>query len=250
MMNSDFLFRDIPILHIEPTKWYGSARELFTDKDFHKYLQEFWPIFAARANDLCLQNGKLGQECGKMRERALMYLFYRYLGEDAYRCYLDDTSIKVNERGKDTLLFNRDVSIKTITSNGRDFSQLKVSWIEDKEMANEVASTWKPLYDLLLCRLKWGSDDEGIYYIYQRTQQEVIAGSEEVLKTSGGYGKGTSLSKEVCEKLVNHPDTLKIPITMPEEYRDENFLTRLFDRIYFEVDRGRYVERYRIDGRN
>jgi len=233
-------------IEVDPVCHYKCAEELFADPKFTRYLQRFWPIFVARANDLCLQNGKLGQEVGKMRERVILYLFYRYLGEDAENCALNDQTVSVNEKGKDTLLFGRDVSIKTISATGNQFHQLKISWIEDKIMADEIARTWVPQFDLLLCRLKWNCKTEGFYYIPKDAQQEVISQEANALKTSGGYGKGTSLSKKACESLVSHPKTLKIPIAMPPEYRDENFLPRLLDRIYYEIKKGRDLDRYRM----
>lgn len=236
--NTDsFLYDDFGIELENNEKNYASADELFSDADFHAYLQQFWPTFAAKANDLCLQNGKLGQECGKMRERALLYLFSRYLGEDIKDCPLDDFSVNVVEKGKDVVLFGRDVSIKTIGCTKGKFNQLKISWIEDKGMADELVKVWRPQFDLLLCRLKWGSNDEGIYYISRDIQNEVIEQfvNLNALKVSNGYGKGTSLSSEVCEALVSHPDVLKVSIDMPEEFRDDNFLNQLFDQLYFDV---------------
>jgi len=223
-----------------PKPSHDSAQELFADQEFHDYLQKFWPTFAQIANNLCLQNGKLGQECGKMREAFLRYLFARYLGEDAEMCPLNDYDMDVVEKGKDVILFGRDVSIKTISYSGNGFNQLKISWVEDKSMADELEKNWLPEYDLLLCRLKWNSSDEGIYYITKEAQLNVVAKCDDIelkpLKTSGGYGKGTSLKSEVCEELVAHPDTLKIAIKMPPEHRDDNFLPQLMDRWYWEID--------------
>ena len=234
------------LTYTELSKRYNTAAEFFKDPEFIQYMQKYWPIFVARANDLCLQNGNLGQEVGKMRERTLLYLMYRFLGEDTERCDLDDRSISVNEKGKDMYLFTRPVSIKTI-SFGQNWNQLKISWVEDKALAEEIDRTWVPMFDLLLCRIKWGCSTEGIYYIYKETQREIVEECQvklDITKTAKGYSKGTSLAAKVVSEFVTHSDTLKIPIAMPEEYRDENFLTRLFDHIYCEIDRGRYEERY------
>jgi hypothetical protein len=227
-----------------PKPSYNSAQELFADEEFHGYLQKFWPRFAQIANNLCLQNGKLGQECGKMREAFLRYLLARYLGEDAEMCPLNDYDMDVVEKGKDVILFDRDVSIKTISHSGSGFNQLKISWVEDKGMADELEKNWLPEFDLLLCRLKWDSDDEGVYYIPKETQEYVVKECPEIgatLKTAGGYSKGTSLTSAACQKLVNHPDTLKVAIKMPPEHRDDNFLPQLMDRWYWEIE---YADEY------
>ena len=222
-------------VEVAPGKPYHSMKELFADAEFATYMRTLWPSFAQSANNLCLQNGKLGQECGKMRERFLIYLFARFLGEDAERCYVDDYSVDVVERGKDVIVFGRDVSIKTISYSGNGFNQLKISWIENEKMASEVQATWKPEFDLLLCRLRWGSDQEGLYYISKEVQEAVMLGEGNHLKTSGGYGKGTSLTSETCEALINHPDTLKLAIAMPKENRDENVLNQYLDWLYLKT---------------
>jgi hypothetical protein len=215
----------------DPPKRYNSVVDLFADAEFANYMRLRWPIYAQNANNLCLQNGKLGQECGKMRERALIYLLARFLGEDAERCYVDDNSMDVVERGKDVILFGRDVSIKTISYGGNGFNQLKISWVENTEMASEVQTTWRPQYDLFLCRLRWESDIDGMYYISKSIQDDVLFGNN-FLRTSGGYSKGTSISNAACELLVTHPGVLKLAIPMPPEHRDDNYLTKIFDSWY------------------
>lgn len=213
---------------------FHSAKELFSNVDFQQFMQHGWPTFLGDANNLCLQNGKLGQECGKRRERGLLYLLSRYLGESGDCCPVNDHDVNVVEKGKDFYLFDEAVSIKTVSYGSNGFNQLKISWIEDKLIANDFENNWKPEYDLLLCRIKWDSDDEGIYYINKDIQIEVLQGGN-IFKTAAGYSKGTSLTTEACELLVNHPDTLKLKINMPKEYRNESFLSQLFDKRYLEI---------------
>jgi hypothetical protein len=220
---------------LEPAKRYGSAQELFADPDFGDYMQRFWPRFVQAANNLSLQNGKLALECGKMRERFLIYLLSRFVGEDAQRCDVDDSSIGVVERGKDVIMFGREVSIKTISHGKAGFNQLKISWIEDKAMSIVLQAEWKPEFDLLLCRLKWDAADEGLYYISKQVQESVLLDGGDFLKVSAGYGKGTSLAKEACEALISHPQTLKLPIKMPKENRDENAISQFLDLLYLRA---------------
>lgn len=219
-------------------KRYCSIDKLFKDEEFKCYMQHNWPYFAMVSNNMCLQKGQLGQECGKMRERAILYLFRRFLGESIHHCWLNDYDIGVNEKGRDVVLYGEDVSIKTISYGKNSFNQLKVSWIEDKTMAQNFESKWIPEYDLLLCRIKWASPDEGFYYIDRKTQNKVIKRFKEInqdtLKTSGGYSKGTSLDSKLCEALVNDSDTLKLKIVMPQENRDDNFLSQIFDHLYYK----------------
>lgn len=217
----------------EPARRYKDIAELFEDKGFQDYIRKFWPTFVGRANDLCLQNGKLGQECGKMRERALLYLLYRFIGEDVERCDLDSHSVGVVEKGKDVIMFGTGVSVKTVSWGKSKFNQLKVSWIEDKELAAEVERDWEPDYDILLARLKWGSTGGGIYYISKDVQKEVAK-----LKTANGYSKGTAFTDVAQEALVSHKDTLKLSINMPSEYRDCNYLDQFFDKMYTETEIG------------
>ena len=221
-----------------PLRHYNSMTELFADSEFADYMQAFWPIFAQAADNLCLENGKLGQECGKMRERFLIYLFARYIGKDTERCDVDHYGIDVVERGKDVKIFGRDVSIKTISYGRNGFGGVKVSWIENEKMASHVQSSWRPEFDLLLCRLHWNSSNDGIYYISKQVQEVVLRDSERCLKTPGGYGKGTALTSDACEALVTHPGTLKLPIKMPKERRDDNALDQYLDRLYLKTRAG------------
>jgi hypothetical protein len=224
---------------LEPRKQYTDVQELFADQGFIDFMREWWPLHVKDVNDLSTQNGGMGQEVGKFRERALLWLWATFLGEDAYRCDVDDYGVRVAEKGKDAIFFGNDVSIKTVSFSGNTHGHVKISWIEDKDMAKEFELSWIPKYDLALARLKWGSANEGIFYIPRDVQLEVVAHCKEIdltpLKTAGGYSKGTSIKYKVCNMLVEHPRTLKLLIPMPPEQRNDGRFAAYMEQRHREL---------------
>ena len=219
-----------------PFKKYNNVNELFTDQEFKDYLQEFWPTFALNINSFHFQNGKLTQEVGKLRELGIIFLLDRYLGEISDYKPIDIENIAANEKGKDWNMFSRGVSCKTITCSGGKVNNLKLSWMEDKDLCQKFEDEYMPEFDLMLCKIKWDSSDEGFYYISKEIQQEALdkLGRAECIRTSPKYGKGVVLARVAVDYVTNHPNTLKIPIKMPVENRCVDLRNQLFDNWYKE----------------
>ena len=214
---------------------HTSIPELFADEEFVSYMQEHLPKYMRNANNLSLHNGKLGPESGKMRERSLIYLLQRYVGEDAYDAPVDDFKIGVMEKSLDVMMFDRRVSIKTVTWTGTKVPGVKINWVDDKQKALEEARHYVPDCDLLFLPITWGRSDY-LYYLPQSLQHETMesVGRDRYFDIGKGYSKGTKIKCDVMHEMMRHQDTLKLPISWPTEYRDDNIIYQVLDAWYGE----------------
>lgn len=217
--------------------------ELFADDEFKDYMQKFWPKFVAIANAMCTHNNRISQEVGKLRERALIYLLYRFLGEDINECPIDDNSIGVHEKEKDVVIFGKDVSIKTLTGKNGKYSPLKLSWVDDQDKAKEFIDNFKPTCDLLVACIDWGNI-ANIYYIDCKTQADVLDNlpADKRLVLAKGYTKGTRLHKDSWEKIISHPNTLKLPFLFPVEEKNNNRIDQFWDEQYLKIDKNQIAD--------
>lgn len=217
--------------------------DLFSSDDFKEYMQKFWPKFVAIANAMSTHNGRIGQEVGKLRERALIYLLYRFLGEDIDECPIDDSDVGVHEKEKDVSIFDRDVSIKTLTGKNGKYSPLKLSWVDDQDKAKEFIDNFKPTCDLLVACIDWGNV-ANIYYIDCETQTTVLDSlpSDKRLVLAKGYTKGTRLHSQAWLEMLQHENTLKLPINWPIENKNDNMIDQFWDLQYLKIDKENYDE--------
>ena len=238
MLNENELIETPKYMDAELT-YRDRIEALFSDQEFIDYMQKFWPKFLLTLNGRCTHNARLGQEVGKLRERALIYLLYRFLGEAIDQCPVDSNSVGVHEKEKDVSIFDRDVSIKTLTGKNGKYAPLKLSWVDDQEKAKEFIDNFKPTCDLLVACIDWGSESS-IYYIDCKTQLEVLESldADKRLVLTKGYTKGTRLHSSAWKGMLDHKDTLKIPIKWPEEQKDDNMLDQFWDMQYAKIVSG------------
>lgn len=155
------------------------------------------------------RNGKLGMEIGSARERIILALFIYKFGEENV-----DTNIPITQPEVDVKVLEQQISIKTIT--GATINGIKLIWTVDAEKATHFISNYKPICDMVLVQINWGSI--GYIYFIPKNAQEVIfseLGNTGYLKLPkpGTNPRGVELSRNAVDKLLNHNSTRKIKIS-------------------------------------
>lgn len=216
---------------IEPVR-YKNYKELFSCQIFNQEVKNNIPKLAQYANNMCLHNGSITQEVGKYREKYLIMFLQDFVGGSYDDVPIDDSEIASHEKEIDVKMFDRGVSIKTITSNKGRFGGVKVSWVDDKNKAQEYVNEFNPEYDLLLLRINWNKQG-GLYYITENSMRDVMGllGKDKFLQTGKGYSKGTKITKLAINEILKHSDTCEVSVDFPQEKKDPN----IFYKHYYKI---------------
>lgn len=152
--------------------------------------------------------GKIGMEVGSVREKIIIALLIYKFGIDNV-----DTHIPITEKEVDVKLFNKPISIKTIT--GKYLSGIKMIWTVDALSAKDFLTNYKPLCDIIFVQINW--NDFGYFYYIPLDAQERcfnLLGKETYIKLpkEGTNPRGVELSKNAIISLINDKSTRKIEI--------------------------------------
>ncbi len=187
--------------------------KLFTNRSSIQKIQNKLPKLFQLAELESSRAGKIGMEVGSVREKVIIALLIYKFGESNV-----ETEIPITEPEVDVRVFNRPVSIKTIT--GSTFGGIKLIWTVDAEKAIEFANGYKPSCDTILAQINW-SNEGGLYYIPKDVQLAVIneIGKNRYIKLpkAGTNPRGVEMTMEAMKKLINNPHTFKIPINWGRE---------------------------------
>lgn len=152
--------------------------------------------------------GKVGMEVGSLREKIIVAMLLYKFGEKNV-----ETKIPITEPEIDVKVFGTPISIKTLTSQG--FDGVKLSWTVDAQNATEFKEKYRPKCDMIFVQIQWESEG-GFYYIPLHAQQAVMSevGRDQYIKLPalGKNPRGVEATADALERLVAHPDTLKVPI--------------------------------------
>jgi len=182
--------------------------ELFNDQNLVKKIQNKLPYLFQLAEVESSRAGKTGMEVGSLRERIIIALLIYKFGEENV-----DTKIPITEPETDVKVFEKPISIKTIT--GKDLAGEKLIWTVDAEKAREFMENYIPKCDILLVHINWGGTGS-FYYIPLSAQLEVFdkLGRNKYIKLPKPRTnpRGVEISKDALSSLANHPSTRKIEI--------------------------------------
>lgn len=196
--------------------------ELFTDSELVGRIQRKLPQLFQIAELESSRAGKIGMEVGTIRERILVALLIYKFGEQNV-----NTQIPITESETDVLLFNRPISIKTIT--GKSFRGIKLIWTVDAQKAKEFSKNYKPTCDIILIQINWG-DVGGLYFIPLEIQRQVLKriGSNNYIKLpkAGTNPRGVEMEGDTMHLLATHPKTLSISIDWRKESINFNAYNR------------------------
>lgn len=188
-------------------------QELFSDAKLVDRVKQKLPRLFHLAELESSRAGKVGMEVGTIRERIVAALLIYKFGDQNVK-----TDIPITEPETDLFLYNRPVSIKTIT--GKNFGGIKIIWTVDAQKAIEFSKNYKPTCDLILVQINWDNGG-GFYYIPSEIQQQVLKeiGNENYIKLpkAGTNPRGVEMEGEAMKLLVSNPKTLKIPIDWRKE---------------------------------
>lgn len=188
-------------------------KELFDDKKLVAKIQNKLPKLFQLAELESSRAGKIGMEVGSVREKIIVALFIYKFGEKNVQ-----TEIPITEAEVDVRVFNRPISIKTITR--KNFGGVKLIWTVDKVKAKEFLDNYHPSCDLVLVQINWNNGG-GFFYFPLEVQEEVFKkiGRKKYIKlpVEGTNPRGVEISSQGMINLVEHKNTLKIPIDWTKE---------------------------------
>ncbi len=137
--------------------------EIFNNQETIEKVQAKLPYLFQLAELESQRAGKIGMEVGTLRERILVSLLIYKFGERNV-----ETEIPITEPETDALLFNKQISIKTITGTG--YSGVKLIWTVDPKKALEFRNNYSPKCDILFTQIVWGGTG-ALFYIPKEVQQ-------------------------------------------------------------------------------
>ncbi len=182
--------------------------ELFDDRNLVEKIKRRLPYLFQLAEFESSRAGKLGMEIGSIREKIIISLLIYKFGEKNV-----NTEIPITEAEVDVKLFDKPISIKTIT--GKSLNGVKLIWTVDPQNALEFRNKYGPSCDIILIQIVWNNTG-GFYYIPLNTQIKVFNEMKRdgyiKLPKPGTNPRGVEFSKQALNKLVDDNSTKKIII--------------------------------------
>lgn len=186
---------------------------LFDDKTYRQKIKKKLPYLFHIAELESSRAGKIGMEVGSTREKILIALLISKFGTKNV-----ETEIPITESEVDVKLFDKPISIKTITGKGG----VKVIWTVDAQKARQFCDTYTPTCDILLAQINWdngkleGRNKGGLFWIPLDVQERILQqmGNEKYLTPPkpGTNPRGVEISRNSLEKLLHDDDTKYIDI--------------------------------------
>ncbi len=182
--------------------------EIFEDKELVVKIQKKLPYLFQMAELESSRAGKIGMEVGSLRERIIIALLIYKFGKENV-----ETKIPITEPEIDVKLFDKPISIKTIT--GKSFGGVKLIWTVDAQKAKEFEKSYIPKCDMILVRINWGNTG-GFYYIPLETQRDLLKkiGRRNYIKLPkrGTNPRGVEIAKEALSSLIEDSSSKSIKI--------------------------------------
>lgn len=186
----------------------GKLQTAFKEELFIRKIRSKLPYLFQMAEIDCSRAGKLGMEIGLVRERILIaMLIYKFGLENV------DVGIPATEPEIDVKVFDKPISIKTIT-NPR-ITGIKLIWTVDSKKVKEFKTNYTPASDILLTHINW--NNKGSIFLIPLHVQSVILKKLSrkyyfKLPKLGTNPRGVELSKEAVQLMINHADTVAVEI--------------------------------------
>ena len=188
-------------------------REIFSDEELVAKIQNKLPKLFHLAELESSRAGKIGMEVGSLREKIIVALLIYKFGEENIR-----SEIPITESEIDVEVHGNPISIKTIT--GKTPAGVKLIWTVDSAKSKEFSENYLPSYDMIFIQINWNNGG-GFYLISKETQYEVLSKIGRVsyikLPKAGTNPRGVELTRQALQILLQHKDTLVIPINWKRE---------------------------------
>lgn len=197
--------------------------EIFNDKKIIRKIKEKLPYLFQLAEIDNSRDGKLGMEVGSARERIVIALLIYKFGEKNVK-----TNIPITEKETDVIVFDKPISIKTVTN--KKVIGVKLIWTVDAQKALEFIKNYSPECDMLFAHINWEGKG-GIYLLSKKAQKEVLQklGKKSYFKLpkKGTNPRGVEITSQAINKLVEYSATKKIEIDWK---RDNSIKYNTYDR--------------------
>lgn len=197
--------------------------EIFSNKKIIKKIKEKLPYLFQLAEIDNSRDGKLGMEIGSARERIVIALLIYKFGEKNVK-----TNISIIEKETDVIVFDKPISIKTVTS--KKVIGVKLIWTVDAGKALEFIKNYSPECDMILVHINW-ENKGGMYFISKESQKEILRklGKKAYFKLpkKGTNPRGVEITNQAINKLVKHSSTRKVEI---DWRRDGSIKYNTYDR--------------------
>ncbi len=182
-------------------------KTLFSDSDIVDRIKRKLPPLFQLAEMDSSRAGKIGMEIGSVRERIIIALLMYKFGEENVK-----VDIPITEPETDVILFEKPISIKTISGN---LGGVKLIWTVDARKALEFSENYYPSRDMLLAQIKWGGVGH-FYYFPVASQVRVFDKIKRTnyikLPKQGTNPRGVEITKKALELLVRDEEISKIEI--------------------------------------
>jgi hypothetical protein len=191
-------------------------RDIFTDKELVIRIQNKLPKLFHLAELESSRAGKIGMEVGSVREKIIVALLIYKFGEENIK-----TEIPITEAEEDVEVLGNPISIKTVT--GKIPTGVKLIWTVDAAKSKEFSETCLPSCDMIFIHINWNNGG-GFYFVPKNTQLEIFKklGSLLYIKLpkAGTNPRGVELSGQALHELLQHNDSMRIPINWKKEIVD------------------------------
>ena len=181
------------------------------------YLFQLAEIESSRA-------GKVGMEVGFLRERIIISLLIYKFGDSNV-----ETEIPITEPEVDVKLFEKPLSIKTITGS---LSGIKLIWTVGPQKAREFLNSYVSGCGILLIHINWGGIGQ-FSYIPVDAQRDLFnrIGKNRYIKLPkpGTNPRGVEIRKEAMLQLLEDIRTKTIEISWQKTKIDYNPYKRWLD---------------------
>lgn len=182
--------------------------EIFNDYYLIKKIKERLPYLFALAELESSRAGKIGMQVGSLRENIIIALLIYKFGENNVK-----TDIPITEQEVDVLLFERPLSIKTISD--KNLTGVKLIWTVDPYKAREFLDNYYPKSDILFVHIVWDKIG-GFYYIPLQVQRDLFnkIGKENYIKLPkpGTNPRGVEITRDALSTLLKDASTYGIDI--------------------------------------
>ncbi len=186
---------------------------LFDDETYRQKIEDKLPYLFHIAELESSRAGKIGMEVGSTREKILIALLISKFGAENV-----ETHIPITESEVDVRIYDKPISIKTITGKGG----VKVIWTVDAQKARQFCNTYAPTCDILLAQINWnngkleGRNKGGLFWISLGVQKRILQqmGNHNYLTPPkpGTNPRGVEISRNAFERLLQDADTKYIEI--------------------------------------
>lgn len=199
--------------------------EIFQDDDLVEKIKKRLPYLFALAELESSRAGKIGMQVGSLRENIIIALLIYKFGENNVK-----TDIPITEQEVDVLLFERPISIKTISD--KNLTGVKLIWTVDPYKAREYLDNYYPKSDILFIHIVWNKIG-GFYYIPLKIQENYFKkfGKENYIKLPkpGTNPRGVEINRDALSMLLREASTYGIDIFWKRTKIDYNAYQRWVD---------------------